>query len=179
MLSNTLQITIFSFRKTAHKCIVCVTQSSSVKNVFFCDSLFWQLMQKHKLNIWGGIVKHLLIAYFIGNISAKKYENPFMCVKSYSKPKVGCFLRHGVVNIYFVGHFCVQDYTLFQKMVPERRQNDLFGGHFVMQIRWSKTQNFVWEPGSLDSSHLNYGKNCGSQLLLQDASNMHISQKSL
>jgi len=25
--------------------------------------------------------KRLLIAYFIGNISAKKYQNPFMCVK--------------------------------------------------------------------------------------------------
>ena len=31
--------------------------------------------------IWGGIVRRLLIAYFIGNISAKKYQNPFMCVK--------------------------------------------------------------------------------------------------
>jgi len=31
--------------------------------------------------IWGGIVKRLLSAYFIGNISAKKYQNPFMCVK--------------------------------------------------------------------------------------------------
>ena len=31
--------------------------------------------------IWGGIVKCLLIAYFIGNISAKKYQNSFMCVK--------------------------------------------------------------------------------------------------
>ena len=30
---------------------------------------------------WGGIVKCLLIAYFIGNISAKKYQNPFTCVK--------------------------------------------------------------------------------------------------
>jgi len=30
---------------------------------------------------WGGIVKRLLIAYFIGNISAQKYQNPFMCVK--------------------------------------------------------------------------------------------------
>jgi len=29
----------------------------------------------------GGTVKHLLIAYFIGNISAKKYQNPFMRVK--------------------------------------------------------------------------------------------------
>jgi len=31
--------------------------------------------------IWGGIVKRLLIAYFIGNISAKNIFNPFMCVK--------------------------------------------------------------------------------------------------
>jgi len=31
--------------------------------------------------IWGGIVKRLLIAYFIDNISAKKYQNPFMGVK--------------------------------------------------------------------------------------------------
>jgi len=31
--------------------------------------------------IWGGTVKRLLIAYFIGNISAKKCQNPFMCVK--------------------------------------------------------------------------------------------------
>ena len=30
--------------------------------------------------IWGGIVKHLLIAYFIGNVFAEKYQNPFMCV---------------------------------------------------------------------------------------------------
>jgi len=29
----------------------------------------------------GGTVKRLLIAYFIGNISAKKYQNAFMCVK--------------------------------------------------------------------------------------------------
>jgi len=31
--------------------------------------------------IWGGIVKRLLIAYFIGNISAKKYQNAFTYVK--------------------------------------------------------------------------------------------------
>jgi len=31
--------------------------------------------------IWGGIVKRLLIAYFIGNISAKKCQNPFTRVK--------------------------------------------------------------------------------------------------
>ena len=31
--------------------------------------------------IWGGTIKHLLTAYFIGNISAKKYQNAFACVK--------------------------------------------------------------------------------------------------
>jgi len=31
--------------------------------------------------ISGGILKRRLIAYFIGNISAKKYQNPFMSVK--------------------------------------------------------------------------------------------------
>jgi len=31
--------------------------------------------------IWGGTVKCLLIAYFIGNITAKKYQNVFTCVK--------------------------------------------------------------------------------------------------
>jgi len=30
---------------------------------------------------WCGIVKCLLIAYFIGNISAKKYQTPFTCVR--------------------------------------------------------------------------------------------------
>jgi len=46
--------------------------------------------------IWCGIIKRLLIAYFIDNICAKKYRNQFTC-QSYSKPKVGRFLRHGVV----------------------------------------------------------------------------------
>jgi len=30
---------------------------------------------------WGGILKNLSIAYFIGNISVKKYQNLIMCVK--------------------------------------------------------------------------------------------------
>jgi len=46
--------------------------------------------------IWGGTVKCLLIAYFIGNISAKKYQNAFHVCQSYSKSKVGRFLRHTV-----------------------------------------------------------------------------------
>jgi len=31
--------------------------------------------------VWGGTVKRLLIAYFMGNISVKIYQNPFMCIK--------------------------------------------------------------------------------------------------
>jgi len=42
---------------------------------------------------WGGIVKRLLIVYFIINIYAKKYQNPFMCLKVIaSQTKVGRFL---------------------------------------------------------------------------------------
>jgi len=46
-----------------------------------CFSCFHVLPRSAEAQvIWGGIVKRLLIAYFIGNISAKKYQNPFMCV---------------------------------------------------------------------------------------------------
>jgi len=44
-----------------------------------------------------GIVKCLLIAYFIGNICAKKLSKSVHMCQSHSKPKVGRFLRHDVV----------------------------------------------------------------------------------
>ena len=40
---------------------------------------------------WVGMVKRLLIAYFIGNISAKKVSKSIHVRQSYSKPKVGRF----------------------------------------------------------------------------------------
>ena len=46
--------------------------------------------------IWSGIVKRLLIAYFIDNISAKKISKSINVHQSYSKLKVGRFLRHSV-----------------------------------------------------------------------------------
>ena len=62
---------------SAHVHCVCNTiQLSEI-----CDfrvSAFCQVVHKHTLF---EVVKRLLIAYFIGNISAKKYQNPFMCVK--------------------------------------------------------------------------------------------------
>ena len=49
--------------------------------------------------IWGGTVKRLLIAYFIGNISAKKYQNPFMCVKVIAS-KGGTFFETRCIFIF-------------------------------------------------------------------------------
>jgi len=46
---------------------------------------------------WGGIVKRLLIAYFIDNICARNIKIHSPVRQSYSKPKVGRFLRHGVL----------------------------------------------------------------------------------
>jgi len=83
MLDDIKHITddnFFSFRKIAHKCIVCVTQSNWVKYVIFVFPPFARYSAEAQV-IWGGIVKRLLIAYFVGNISTKKYPNPFMCVK--------------------------------------------------------------------------------------------------
>jgi len=47
-----------------------------------------------------------------------------------------------------------------------------------MQIRPSKTQKKFWEPGLSDSAYLNYAKKSGSQLLPQNAPNMHNFPKS-
>jgi len=41
--------------------------------------------------IWRGVVKHLLIAYFIASICAKKDHNPFTCVKVIASQRWGFF----------------------------------------------------------------------------------------
>ena len=81
----------FSFRKIAHKGIVCVTQSNWVKYVIFVFPRFVGSAEAQV--IWGGIVKRLLIAYFIGNICAKKISKSIHVRQSYSKPKVGRFFE--------------------------------------------------------------------------------------
>ena len=82
MLDSIKHITddnFFSFIKITHMCIVCLTQSNWVKYVIF---VFRVLPGSAEAQVtWGGTVKLLLIAYFISYISAKKYQNPFMCVK--------------------------------------------------------------------------------------------------
>ena len=46
---------------------------------------------------WGGKIKYLLIAYFLGNISAKNCRNRTVYVKIIAVVKVGHFFRHSVV----------------------------------------------------------------------------------
>ena len=60
---------------------VCVIglQSNWVKMWFSCFPVSPCIAEAQV--IWGGIVRRLLIACFIVNVSAKKYQNPFMCVK--------------------------------------------------------------------------------------------------
>ena len=86
---HTSQTTFFSFRKTAHRCIVRVTQSNWVKMWFLCFPVLPGSAEVQV--IWGGIVKRLLIVYFICNISAKKYQNPFMCLKVIASQKWDVF----------------------------------------------------------------------------------------
>jgi len=45
--------------------------------------------------IWGGVVKRVLFAYFVGNISDKISKSVHVC-QSYSKAKVGRLLGHAV-----------------------------------------------------------------------------------
>ena len=102
-------MTFFSFRKIADRCTVCNTiQLSEI-----CDFAFPRLPGSAEAQvIWGGIVKCLLIAYFIGNISAKKISKSVHVCQSSGKKKVGRFLRHGVqfshrnreLSAFVIGH---------------------------------------------------------------------------
>jgi len=49
-------------------------------------------------------VKRLLIAYFIGNISVKKCQNPFMCPKLL-QAKNGTFIETRCTLHYYYGSF--------------------------------------------------------------------------
>ena len=68
----------FSFMKTAH----CVQHSPTAAALSTNTAFEWKMWvscvpilpgSAEAQVIWGGILKHLLIAYFIGYISAKKY----------------------------------------------------------------------------------------------------------
>ena len=59
---------------------VCWKTIQLSENAIFTFPGFARYSAEAQVN-WGGIVKCLLIAYLIGNISAKKYQNPFLWVK--------------------------------------------------------------------------------------------------
>ena len=65
----------------------------------------------------------------------------------------------------------------FKKWSQKGAETACLAAILFMQIRWSETQNFAWEPVLLDLSHLSYGRKCGSKRLPQNAPNMHIFQK--
>ena len=52
-----------------------------------------------------------------------------------------------------------------------------FEAILFMLIRWAKRQNSAWEQGKSNSAYPNYAQKSGSQLILRNASRMHISQK--
>jgi len=89
-LSNASQMTIFLSRRQRTGVLCCVQHSPTAaalstntafkwKMWFSCFPILPGSAEGHV--IWGGILKRLLIAYFIGNISAKKYQTLFTCVK--------------------------------------------------------------------------------------------------
>jgi len=53
--------------------------------------------------IWSGRVKRLLIAYFIGNVSANKYQNAFTCVKVITNQRWDIFETQYII-VFFGTH---------------------------------------------------------------------------
>ena len=62
-----------------------------IEKTQFPTSLFPQVMQKHLVR-WGGKIKYILIAYFLGNIYAKNCRNRTVYLKIIASCKGGtCF----------------------------------------------------------------------------------------
>ena len=53
---------------------------------------------------WGGKIKYILIAYFLGNTCAKNYRNWTVYAKIIASQRWGLFLRHGVES-----NLCLMD----------------------------------------------------------------------
>jgi len=97
--------------------------------------------------IWGGILKHLLTAYFTGNISAKKYQNLLICVKVIASHKWDVFETRRRSRKYF--HLTVVQNNWHQSnsfTSPSFNFNDLS----CLQILTSKLSNIqtwvIWHP---------------------------------
>jgi len=105
--------------------------------------------------IWGGIVKRLLIAYFIAlsvTFLPKKSKSIHVR-KSYSKTKVGRFLRHGVYIYIFGGscpltEFCQLQNSLCVQLLRSAILPALLHGTraaAVGQTLWRVTRNGITE----------------------------------
>jgi len=71
-------MTFFFFQENSAQ-VHCACNTVQLSEKYdFRVSRFCQVVHKHKLF---EVAYSLLIAYFIGNISAKKYQNPFMLVR--------------------------------------------------------------------------------------------------
>jgi len=67
--------------------------------------------------IWGGIEKRLLIAYFIGNIFAKKCQNPFTCVKVIANRRCVVFETRCRSCGQFISHRSIPNLSFTSKVV--------------------------------------------------------------
>jgi len=72
-----------------------------VKNAIFVFPVLPGRPSAEAQGIWSGTAKRLLTAYFIGNISAKKYQNAFMCVKVIANQRWDVFWE----TLYIVLHY--------------------------------------------------------------------------
>jgi len=79
--------------------------------------------------IWGGIVKRLLIACFIGNISAEKYQNLFMCVKVIASQRWDVFWD----TVYFPFSF-VKMPTDFENCFTDRLSSKFLTKRYLKRV---------------------------------------------
>jgi len=96
MLSNTSQITFCSGRQHSPTAAALSTNKHLSEKCDFC--VFVLPGSAEAQVIWGGTAKCLLTVYFTGNISAKNYQNPFMCVKVIACQRWDVFFRDTVWN---------------------------------------------------------------------------------
>jgi len=91
--------------------------------------------------IWCGLLKCLLIVYFIGNISAKKYQNPFTSVKVTANQRWGVFLRYGVVPWAYLSPHSKRNLDPFSRFRGTRDRDhatpSVTIGRIYVALRWS------------------------------------------
>jgi len=90
---------------------------------------------------WGGKVKYILIAYFLGNICAKNCRNRAVYVKLQHVVKVGRFLRHGVLyRLWDINHII----SYFQKLKISHDPEHVPVGSNLSAMRYSLITICIW-----------------------------------